>query len=125
MFVLASCGNSEEAADAPLRERSVEEVERLLGAGSITVFDANGERTRRDQGVIPGARLLSSSSQYDVARELPADKSTPLVFYCGNENCTASDGAAVRAREHGYADVSVLRAGIAGWRAAGKPTQNI
>jgi hypothetical protein len=26
--------------------------------------------------------LLSSSSHYDVATELPPDKNTPLVFYC-------------------------------------------
>src|SRR5687768_16030132 len=124
----AGCGQSSDApatgTEAPgaMRERSVEEVERLLAAGSITVLDANGEETRRDQGIVPGARLLSSSGRFDPATELPASKTTPLVFYCGNESCTASDGAAERAREAGWNDVSVMRAGIAGWRAAGKAT---
>src|SRR5688572_29848835 len=125
---LLGCGQSASETtapsgeSAPMRERSVEEVERLLAAGSIAVFDANGEETRRREGIVPGARLLSSSGRFDPATELPASKSTPLVFYCGNESCTASDGAAERAREAGWPDVSVMRAGIAGWRAAGKPT---
>jgi rhodanese-related sulfurtransferase len=127
---LLGCGQSTEApsaanepaAAAPMRERSVDEVDRLLGAGSIAVFDANGEETRRREGIVPGARLLSSSGRFDPATELPASKTTPLVFYCGNTECTASDGAAERAREAGWSDVSVMRAGIAGWRAAGKPT---
>lgn len=50
----------------------------------LAVYDANGTNTRRKEGIIPGAKLLSSSSQYNVAKELPADKSTKLVFYCAN-----------------------------------------
>jgi hypothetical protein len=48
----------------------------------LMVFDANPPDVRETEGVIPGAHLLSSSGHYDVASELPADKNTPLVFYC-------------------------------------------
>jgi hypothetical protein len=50
----------------------------------VMVFDANPPDVRDSEGVIPGAHLLSSSGHYDVDTELPADKNTPLVFYCHN-----------------------------------------
>lgn len=48
----------------------------------VVVLDANYDAFRAENGVIPGARLLSSFNHYDVAKELPADKTTPLGFYC-------------------------------------------
>jgi rhodanese-related sulfurtransferase len=83
--------------------------------------DANGKETRLSQGVIPGAVLLTSSSTYDV-KELPADKTSKLVFYCANQKCGASHQAAKRAMENGYTNVAVLPEGIAGWKQAGQPT---
>jgi hypothetical protein len=53
-------------------------------SGSVAVYDANPDSVRLQKGVIPGAHLLPSSVEYDVAKELPADKSTTLVFYCAN-----------------------------------------
>ncbi|NNN06537.1 MAG: hypothetical protein HKL90_11605 [Elusimicrobia bacterium] len=86
-----------------------------------TVCDANTASVREHAGVIPGARLLSSYSKYDVARELPADKKSALVFYCANTLCTASHVAARKALDAGYADVSVMVDGIFGWKKAGQP----
>ncbi|HEY8430919.1 MAG TPA: rhodanese-like domain-containing protein [Sandaracinaceae bacterium] len=118
--VALSSACSGEANEAPIPELSVAQVASMLEAGEAVVVDANNARTREQYGVIPGARLLSSSSSYDPATELPADKSTNLVFYCGNFDCRASDGAAARAREAGYTRVHVMRAGIAGWVEAGR-----
>jgi hypothetical protein len=50
----------------------------------VMVYDANPPDVRATEGVIPGAHLLPSSHGYDVAKELPPDKNTPLVFYCHN-----------------------------------------
>jgi hypothetical protein len=50
----------------------------------VIIYDANSENVRSEYGVIPGAKLLSSSDQYDVAATLPADKHAKLVFYCTN-----------------------------------------
>ncbi len=50
----------------------------------VMVFDANPPDVRETEGIIPGAHLLLSSGRYDVASELPADRNTPLVFYCHN-----------------------------------------
>ncbi len=53
-------------------------------ASKVQIFDANHPSTRENFGIIPGAHLLSSSSNYDVAKELPADKNAKLVFYCAD-----------------------------------------
>ena len=86
----------------------------------VAIFDANGESTRKKDGIIPGAVLLSSFNHYDIAKELPADKNTTLVFYCANPKCTASHTAAERAMEAGYTKVAVLTDGIQGWVKAGE-----
>ena len=124
----AGCSEEPEAAAEPapteqvaaVPEVSVQEAARLFAAGEAVPVDANHEAVRTDQGIVPGARLLSSSGTYDPASELPADHGTNLVFYCYNSDCNASDGAANRAREAGFAHVNVMRAGITGWVEAGQ-----
>ena len=112
-----------ETSGAPLTELSVKEVADLVKAKKATVVDANNVDTRKEYGVVPGAVLLSSSKDFAVS-ELPAEKSTKLVFYCGGTACKASDKAAHRAASAGYADVSVMREGIRGWKSAGQPTSS-
>jgi hypothetical protein len=50
----------------------------------VTVLDANDVEFRQKNGVIPGAKLLSSFKDYDLKKELPANHDAPLVFYCSN-----------------------------------------
>jgi hypothetical protein len=50
----------------------------------VVILDANVKDTREEYGVIPGARLLTSYDNYDVATELPPAKNAKLVFYCAN-----------------------------------------
>jgi hypothetical protein len=50
----------------------------------VNIYDANGWALRSRAGVIPGAHLLTSDDKYDVASELPAEKSAKLVFYCAD-----------------------------------------
>lgn len=85
------------------------------------VCDANNKDVRAQYGTIPGAILLSNYKRYNVAKTLPADKATPLVFYCANTMCMASHGAAQRAVKAGYTNVSVMADGIFGWVKAGQP----
>jgi rhodanese-related sulfurtransferase len=115
----AAEGSSAKASDITVV--SVPDVAKILQDKSGTVVDANGEDTRKEYGVIPGAVLLSNNKTFAMS-ELPADKSTKLVFYCGGVACRASDTAAERAAENGYKQVSVLREGIKGWKAAGQTT---
>lgn len=127
-LALAACQKSPPAGDAPapqaqaaIPELSVPDVAKLVAAKTATVLDANDADTRREQGIVPGAVLLSSSREYALS-ELPSAKDTKLVFYCGGTRCRASDHAAERAVQAGYADVSVMREGIRGWKSAGQAT---
>ena len=113
-------GASHQAMAAP-KKVTVTELASLTKEKKATPIDANGKDTRSSQGIIPGAVMLTSSTQYDV-KELPADKASKLVFYCANEKCGASHQAATKALESGYTDVAVLPEGIKGWKAAGQKT---
>lgn len=86
----------------------------------VHIFDANGDKTRAENGIIPGAKLLSSPSKYDVAGMLPLDRKAALVFYCYNPKCTASHTAAEKAIKAGYTNVAVFSDGIIGWISNGQ-----
>lgn len=107
----------------PFRVISIAELESVLkgNAQDVYLYDINVESTRNHVGIIPQSILLSSSSRYEVKKELPADKKSHLIFYCANRMCTASHLAAKRAIEAGYSNSSVLVDGIYGWKKAGKP----
>jgi rhodanese-related sulfurtransferase len=99
---------------------SIEDLDKALASKSApAIYDANGDATRERYGIIPGARLLTSSTEYDM-EVLPRAQDAALVFYCGGPKCMAAPKAAHRAKEAGYTDVKVLRAGISGWKKAGK-----
>ncbi|MFZ0660117.1 MAG: rhodanese-like domain-containing protein [Candidatus Binataceae bacterium] len=89
----------------------------------VRIYDANVPTVREGDGMIPAARPLSSSGDYNVADELPSNHNAKLVFYCKNLQCGASDEAARRAAAAGYTDASEMKDGIEGWRAAGEPVQ--
>ncbi len=108
------------AEEKPVAEVTVSDVRQFVNNKSATVFDANDNDTRKEYGVVPGAVLLASQD-YPLST-LPASKSDKLVFYCGGTQCRASDKAAMRAASAGYSDVSVMRAGIRGWKDAGQAT---
>jgi rhodanese-related sulfurtransferase len=88
---------------------------------SVAIFDANTDEIRAKDGMVAGAKKLSSYKKYALS-ELPQDKSTMVVFYCYNEQCTASHDAADRASAAGYKNVRVMSDGIAGWKSKGLPT---
>ena len=109
-----------QAVEVQIPEISVEDAGKALQSGAVAV-DANSERTRKKNGTVPDAIILTSSYKYELA-QLPEDKSKDLIFYCSNTNCTASDAAAERASTNGYENVHIMREGIKGWKDAGKAT---
>ena len=129
-FLLVGCKDASPAAateaapvdkaEAVIPEISVVDADKALQSGAVAV-DANSERTRKKNGTVPDAVILTSSYKYELA-QLPGDKSKDLIFYCSNTSCTASDAAAERASTHGYKNVHIMREGIKGWKAAGKAT---
>jgi rhodanese-related sulfurtransferase len=111
-------------ADAPQRVTVGQLAAMLESQDPPRLYDANGERTRKEYGVIPGATLLPSSSDYAL-NLLPPSKAVPLVFYCASSWCGAAESAADRAKSAGYVLVSVLPDGIKGWKEAGMPTHKV
>jgi rhodanese-related sulfurtransferase len=103
---------------------SVDEVDKLLTEKVIHAFDANGDRTRKEYGTLPGAKLLTSYRDYDTGI-LPAAKDAKLLFYCSNLQCSAAGKGAERAVTAGYTDVNVMPVGIRGWVDAGKNVTRI
>jgi len=65
------------------KELGVEEVAQLQSTTPVTFVDANTADFRKENGVIPGAIILTDSSKYELSA-LPADKAGALVFYCSN-----------------------------------------
>jgi hypothetical protein len=62
---------------------TVDEVDKALAAKQIVAVDCNGDRTRKKMGILPGAIVVSDEESF-AASELPADKTTKLVFYCAD-----------------------------------------
>ncbi len=101
---------------------TVEELSKLRTSGAdLVVCDANSEKTRGEEGVIPGAVLLTSYRDFDAAVELPADPSKQVVFYCHSAMCGAAVDAARKAVALGWHNVWVMPDGIRGWTEAGLP----
>ena len=119
--VLVFAGRARAAETEKFKLIHVADLVADLQNGHPLIFDANGDKTRQRDGIIPGAKLLPGLD-YDVAKVLPGDRSADLVFYCANTKCMASHSAAGRATKAGYTHVSVLADGIQGWKAAGQKT---
>lgn len=124
IFSMASASESAQAKEPGFKLIRVADLEKMLSADKerVFIFDANNKSTREKQGLIPGAKTLDDSSEYDAQATLPADKTARLVFYCANEECMASHSAAKVAVAAGFKDVSVLADGIFGWKKSGKKT---
>jgi rhodanese-related sulfurtransferase len=94
-------------------------LEKTPAEGGYLVIDARPE-IKYFEGHLPGAVNLPWQEMRERLAELPAQKQTRLVFYCGGEKCDLSGKAAALALEKGYTDVAVFAAGEPGWRAGGE-----
>jgi len=49
----------------------------------VAIIDSRPKRPKYDKGHIPGAISIPDSKWDELKGDLPQDKSTPLIFYCG------------------------------------------
>jgi rhodanese-related sulfurtransferase len=117
--VAALSGFSAFAGEYP--DISIKELKSDIAAKNVTLLDANGTESYQ-KGHIPGA-INFETSQKDLAKVLPKNKSALVVAYCGNPKCKAYQAAAKAAEKLGYTNVKHLTAGIQGWRDAGETTE--
>lgn len=100
---------------------SLPDLKSAITAKKVTLLDVNGP-VNYANGHIPGA-IDYTAHTADLAKVLPPDKSSLIVAYCGNEHCGAYARAAEAASKLGYTNVQHFKPGIAGWKAAGEPTE--
>jgi rhodanese-related sulfurtransferase len=85
---------------------------------SMVLIDSRPKRKKYDKGHIPTAISIPDSKFAKMQDQLPADKATPLVFYCGGLKCRLSHKSAKKAIDLGYTKVKVFADGYPSWVAA-------
>lgn len=89
----------------------------------IVVVDSRPKKRKYNKGHIPGAISIFDKNFSKMTDKLPADKTTPLYFYCGGYKCKLSTNSAKKAIKLGYKKVRIVPAGYPGWKKAyGKGT---
>ncbi len=78
------------------------------------LVDARPKRVA-DKGMIPTAVNISDTEFDKNVDKLPADKATPLIYYCGGLECVLSDKSAEKARKLGYTNVLTYPPGYPEW----------
>jgi rhodanese-related sulfurtransferase len=120
LAALLSCAAALSAADS-FADVSHDELLAAVKEKKAVIIDVNGSESYA-AGHIPGA-LDWQAVKGDLAKHLPADKSTLVVAYCGNEQCGAYKQAAKAAQDLGYTNVKHYSKGIAGYKTSGAPIE--
>lgn len=120
-FVLS--GAATFALAAEVKQVSLAEVKTLLekspAEGNYVLIDARPE-IKYFEGHLPEAISIPWQEMKERLGELPKDKKTQLVFYCGGTKCDLSGKAAALAVEKGYQNVGVFSGGDPAWREGGE-----
>ena len=62
---------------------SIEDVAQQYEANQTIMVDSRPKRPKFDKGHIPSAISIPDTQFDKLKGKLPADKATPLIFYCG------------------------------------------
>jgi rhodanese-related sulfurtransferase len=95
----------------------VAEVAGIMHKPGVAILDVNVPEVWA-KNHIPGAVHIDSE---DLAKFLPADKKSTLIFYCASPLCSASAAAANESVMLGFRHVYVMPEGIVGWVKLGYP----
>ncbi len=87
---------------------------------AYVLVDARPKRVA-DKGMIPTAINISDTEFDKNVDKLPADKATPLIYYCGGLECVLSDNSAEKARKLGYGNVLTYPPGYPEWEKLNGP----
>ena len=78
--LLLATGCEKDSSEAKYAELDLAQSLAAQQAGGV-FFDVNTEDFREENGKVPGAVLLASSSRYELSL-LPPEKEAQLIFYC-------------------------------------------
>ncbi len=93
-------------------------VRGLIENGDPTVIIDSRPARRFNAGHIPTAINIPDSQFDNLTHLLPADKETPILFYCQGYVCPLSTNSAQQAKALGYTRVTTFSAGYPAWMAA-------
>jgi rhodanese-related sulfurtransferase len=104
---------------------SVAYIKKLIDEKApMTLIDSRPKARKYDLGYIPTAINIPDSQFESLApKMLPADKATPLYFYCDGLACVLSNDSAQKAVKLGYTNVKVVPEGYPAWVKAYGPGQ--
>lgn len=95
---------------------SVPFLKKKLDEGApLTLIDSRPKERKYDKGHIPGAISLPDSDFDRLADRLPAERGSPLYFYCEGLSCKLSSDSAEKAVKLGYTQVKVVPEGYPAW----------
>lgn len=95
---------------------SVPFIRKLMDEGApMTLIDSRPKERKYDKGHIPGALSIPDLQFDKLVDRLPADKSSPLYFYCEGLSCRLSSDSAAKAVKLGYTQVRVVPDGYPVW----------
>ncbi len=104
-------------AEASFPVVSAQDVKTLVASGKAVLLDANGSESFAE-GHLPGSLDFAALGD-GLAAKLPADKSAPIVAYCGGPGCSAWKRAATAVAAIGYTNVQHFKGGLSGWKESG------
>ena len=81
---------------------------------SYALIDARPKRVA-EKGMIQTAINISDTEFDKQTDKLPADKATPIIYYCGGLECVLSDKSAEKAKKLGYTTVLTYPEGYPEW----------
>jgi rhodanese-related sulfurtransferase len=112
---------------------TAEEAKKLQDGG-VPMIDTRvaaeyAEKTIKGAKSVPYKEKSAKDVKFDASQDdfdlskLPADKKTPLIFFCNAGECWKSYKASVVALKAGYTKIHWLRGGVPEWVSKGLPTQ--
>jgi rhodanese-related sulfurtransferase len=108
-------GMPEWKAKGGLMSVSAAYLKKLIDEKAAYVLVDARPRRIADKGMIPTALNISDTEFDKHLARLPADKATPLIYYCGGLECVLSDKSAEKARKLGYSNVLTYPEGYPEW----------
>lgn len=110
-------------AVAKVQNLKLSDIEKMVSEkpdkGNYMLVDARPE-IKFAAGYIPWAVSIPKQELESRLAELPKDKSTKIVFYCGGIKCKLSAQSAEIAEKAGYTNVYTFSTGMPSWEKAGK-----
>ena len=108
------------ARGAAVHRLNPQDAEKLLAEGDVYLLDVRTPK-EFEIGHIPNAQLIPLRELDGRLKELPKDRTQPVLVYCSNGDRSAK--AAHLLYREGRKDVYTLTGGLRAWVAAQKPLQ--